>query len=423
VLRVQHDISDVHIKCWYSTFDTRTVPIPHKSPRSFWSPVQFFGLIFGIRSGWNQRIDACALCLFQFSASTGSARATIRRSATFSHFLREGTSCGGVGARCAPLSRLRAGRVCGWVDRCWIVIWWYFSVLDRRLLCELRGGTVPRGPYARVSKFDIVQVFLGRPAFQWKHEGMASEPRFIRGRVDIGVGIKMACAASISLSLFLFLALSLSLSFSVYSSTMTPDSTMAHRCRCVATVSRAVNNDRADIANRVATTVASSSPCRPRKPWGPTGIDCCVVVVVERVPLYLSHWITATHLPAFVNSSISFAGFAWVWFPMTISRAGRRRFVKPLSLSFSLDWLRSANFFAAYISLSMARSPPVDFNFRSYLSHFIDSSSPSGHSSICPSLLPTVLFTCHKTTYLPVTQFPGASIERRGMESNIAECN
>jgi len=178
--------------------------------------------------------------------------------------LREGTSCGGVGARCAPLSRLRAGRVCGWVDRCWIVIWWYFSVLDRRLLCELRGGTVPRGPYARVSKFDIVQVFLGRPAFQWKHEGMASEPRFIRGRVDIGVGIKMACAASISLSLFLFLALSLSLSFSVYSSTMTPDSTMAHRCRCVATVSRAVNNDRADIANRVATTVASSSPCRPR---------------------------------------------------------------------------------------------------------------------------------------------------------------
>jgi len=133
-----------------------------------------------IRSRWNQRIDACALCLFQFSASTGSARATIRRSATFSHFLREGTSCGGVGARCAPLSRLRAGRVCGWVDQCWIVIWWYFSVLDRRLLCELRGGTVPRGPYARVSKFDIVQVFLGRSAFQWKHEGMASEPRFIR---------------------------------------------------------------------------------------------------------------------------------------------------------------------------------------------------------------------------------------------------
>jgi len=55
-------------------------------------------------------------------------------------FLREGTSCGGVGARRAPLSRLRAGRVCGRADRRWIVIWWYFGVPGRDFYASCVAG-------------------------------------------------------------------------------------------------------------------------------------------------------------------------------------------------------------------------------------------------------------------------------------------
>lgn len=191
---------------------------------------------------------------------------------------------------------------------------------------------------------------------------------------------------------------------------------MVRRCRCVATVSRAVNNDRVGLScreSRRVATAASSSPCRPQRLQGSTGIDCRRRCRRRRRRRHRRRWRTCSTVLVSLNRASSaatlspFPGFSRCSIQFNLVARG----VVETSLSIGFD----RRVFLSPVSLSPEE---VDFNFRRTETPPL--SPPLRH----PIVPPCRQRFCSpvKTTYLPVTQFPGASIERaerRGAESNV----